>query len=336
MGSQRHRSLRATPWDDSVATTPTQRLISNAVADAYDEHHRPIGPENDAELVNSVVPTMCPRCRSADFKSDGTSPYGIRLYRCHACRRQFTPVTGTVLESRGLPLAEICAVVRGLLGFQSISSVARATVHTRKTVRYVLQRVFAAIDGVQDGLVLSRCAWADETYFPVRERDKVRDERGRLPRGHGNCDCICVAVGGGGSLFLHAGVGDQTAIELERVYGPHLEEGLVLYHDSNPAHNLLVRKRGLKDARVVGAEQHAGPEDLNVLAPVDRRCDTVQRWLSSHRGFDRAHLQDWLNLLWVMENVGDDPLEQVEFIVNASLGGGARTRVREMYGSGIK
>lgn len=333
MGEEkRRRSLRSTPWDGSADPTPTQRLIARAVSDAYDDHHRPLGPGNDTLLVNSVGPACCPACGSRSFGSDGRSPGGVLLFRCAACGHQFTPVSGTVLESRGMSVAEFAAVVRGLLGFQSISSVARATVHTRTTVRYVLQRVFAALEGVQDGVVLTGGAWIDEKFYPVRERDKMRNDDGSLPRGHANGDCICVGVGGGGSFFLHAGRGDQTGMELERVYGPHLAEGLTLFHDSNPAHNRVVRRRGLVDARVVGAVEHDRPDDENALAPVDRRCDTVQRWLDSHRGFDRAHLQDWLNLLWVVENVGEDPLEQVDFILDRAVSTKARTRFREMFG----
>lgn len=326
MTADRRRSLRATPWDEQDGLSCSQRLIADFVSDDYEYHHQPIGERNDVALVNGILPRSCPHCGSLTFFSDGTSPAGVLLYRCNRCGRQFTPVTGTALESRGLPVAELCSVVRGLVGFQSISSVARATVHTRKTVRYVLERVFAVLRGVQDGVVLGRGAWIDETYFPVMERDKLYRPDGRSIGGHGNCDCICVGVGGGGSVFLHAGRGDQDGETLERLYAPHLQRGCVLYHDSNAAHNALVKRMGLKDARVCGEREHAKAESENALAPVDRRCDTVQRWLSSHRGFDRAHLQDWLNLLWVIENAGDDPLEQVEFIINRLTTVRARTR----------
>ena len=323
------RSLRVTPWDAQGSLTPAQRLLSDFVTDSYEHHHRPLDGRNDTVLVNGAATRRCPRCGSRTFFADGTSPAGVSLFRCNRCGRQFTPATGTALESRGLLAAELCAVVRGLLGFQSISSVARATVHTRKTVRYVLERVFAVLRGVQDGVTLGGGAWIDETYYPVRERDKLYGPGGRSVGGHSNCDCICVGVGGGASVFLHAGRGDQNAATLKRVYGPHLERGCVLYHDANAAHGPLVRSLGLKDAKVFGYAEHAKPEGENVLAPVDRRCDTVQRWLSSHRGFDRAYLQDWLNLLWVVENAGDDPLEQTEHIINLLINTPARTRSRK-------
>ena len=318
MPKRKRESLRRVPWDEG-AMSPVQRLVASAWAESYGEHHAALSATNDTDLANSVVPRACPACGAGDPRPRGSTPRGVRMYGCRRCGRRFNALSGTVLDSRRMPAAEIVDVLLGLLSFQSVSATARATRHKADTVRYVLERAFAAVDGAQGGTVLSGVVWADETFWPVRARDKVRLPDGKQPRGHVNHDCVCVATDGRAHVYVHAGRGDQSGDSLCAALLPHVERGSELVHDANSAYNVVAREGGLVDRRVFSAKAHGGTEADNALLPVDRECGRVQAWLGSHPGVDRARLQDWLNLLWVVANVGDSPLHKVEYIIERSL-----------------
>jgi hypothetical protein len=72
----KQKSRRTTPWDKSEDLTPTQEFFKRHYNVHYEERHQKIEESGEAEMVNSYAPTMCPFCRSGEFKKRGRTAGG--------------------------------------------------------------------------------------------------------------------------------------------------------------------------------------------------------------------------------------------------------------------
>ena len=133
---------------------------------------------------------ICPKC--------GTdSPYSITrksktkntvqsLYKCRACKRQFTATVGTILEDSKIPLSKwftaiylMCASKKGISAHQ----LHRQLDITYKSAWFMCHRVREAMAGNGAFELLSGTIEADETFlYPKRRRgpkayhEQVQDE----------------------------------------------------------------------------------------------------------------------------------------------------------------
>ena len=128
----------------------------------------------------------CPRCGGADPykltpKPSGKNPARQGLYKCRACKRQFTVTVGTVFESSHVPLSKwllaihlMCASKKGLSAHQlhrMLDITYRAAWFINHRLRYAMatqEGLFAKLSGVVE---------MDETY--VGARHKRGTKRGR-------------------------------------------------------------------------------------------------------------------------------------------------------------
>ncbi len=79
----------------------------------------------------------------------------MQKYLCRSCGRGSNPLTGTVLNSRKMPISEWIEYLLHLLEFHSVVTYARDNRRTHTTGVYWLRKVFAALEGCQDFVVLS-------------------------------------------------------------------------------------------------------------------------------------------------------------------------------------
>lgn len=327
-------SASATPWDghDESSLGPAQRLVMVEHREAYERLHRP-GP-HDADFFNGYEREECPRCQSGDIVSRGSDARGVRRWSCSSCGRTFTPVTGTIFEGHRLSVEGWVEFLLELVSYESIAGMTRQNRRSPTTLPYHVAKVFAVLDGIQDGVVLSGRVQADETYYPLPASEEEPGSRGRKPGLSRNRICIAVACEegrGGSSVFRLCGLGKPSGKRALAAYGPHLAKGCTLVHDRESAHNMLVRERGLDSESYNSREICGLPDRDNPLGRVNRLCFLVKEFLGRHSGFDRADIDGWLDLFSVIMNPPESKMEKVAMMLDRAMTNPKTLRYRDYY-----
>ena len=330
---KRRRAASATPWDHLPGSglTPAQALVKASQESIYAFRHSPFA-EGDAAFFNGYAVEACPHC-GGPVKRNGRNASGVGTYRCKDCGRTSTPVTGTIFDNAKLPLSAWADFILQAISFESISSMTREDRRAGTTTPYWMRKLFAVLEGVQDGVVLSGRVWIDEKYWPVAARDAVRKPDGTLPRGLSrNQMCIAVGVDGAGrSLFAHEGFGKPNGKGTLEAFGGHIAPGSTLFHDMERSHAVLVEKLGLEDRRFNAKRLMGVPDEENPLGPVNRICYYVDRFLAAHSGFVRGDIQGYLDVLWVAMNPPEDKLEKVAMVLDRAMRCPKTLRYRDFY-----
>lgn len=60
----------------------------------------------DALLINGFKMFCCPYCGKSSIRKYGCSKKGVQRYFCNNCKRTFSPVTGSLLDSHALSISE--------------------------------------------------------------------------------------------------------------------------------------------------------------------------------------------------------------------------------------
>jgi transposase-like protein len=129
----------------------------------------------------------CALCGSADVYQMRDRKTGERnnrfLWRCHACRRQYTVRIGTVLEDSRIPLMHWCyAFWRACCSKKGVAAleIQRQTGLSYKSALFLLHRVrYAMTDGLESQPKLKGTVEVDETYVGGKPRYSQRGKRGR-------------------------------------------------------------------------------------------------------------------------------------------------------------
>lgn len=81
-------------------------MIISTISEWYDAKHRkPCGEE--ISFINSLDPRLCPYCGGKIMIKKGfQSATGLRIWLCRKCGRKSSPLTGTIFDSRKIPLSE--------------------------------------------------------------------------------------------------------------------------------------------------------------------------------------------------------------------------------------
>ena len=109
------KSRRETPWD-GTPKNPTEQFLYDHYADHYKQKHPSLLEAHEADMVNSYVPKSCPYCGSGHFSQNGKDDIGIQRFVCVDCGKRFKPTTGTIFDSRRIPISEwmeYCLNIKG-------------------------------------------------------------------------------------------------------------------------------------------------------------------------------------------------------------------------------
>lgn len=328
-------SASATPWDDADRSrlSAAQAMVMDCHRDAYERLHEP-DARGDAAFFNSYEREACPRCGSARISRKGSDARGVRRWVCGSCGRTFTPVTGTIFEDRKLPVSDWVEFLLGAMSYESVAGMTRQNRRSPTTLPYWVAKLFAVLDGVQDGVVLSGRVQIDETYYPLPAAEAQAGARGLKPGFSRNK--ICIAVGceqrrGGSSVFRRCGLGKPSGARAMAAYGPHIERGSVLVHDMENAHNRLVRELSLRSEPYNSKEVSGLPDRDNPLGAVNRLCFLLKEFLHRHSGFDRDGIDGWLDLFSVMMNPPEDKMEKAAMVLDRAMSNPITVRYRDFY-----
>ncbi len=300
-------------------------LLSAAVAERRLREECGFGTLAEAAELYRPAPA-CPSCGNESPWRDGATDAGVRRWRRPRCGARFASLAGTVLERCKKPLSTWVDFIRLALFAVPLDACAEMCRITRQTAWEWRHRLFAAVDGYQDRIVLRGRVWVDETY--VNDTDLSHGYGQARKRGLSG-QKTCVAVGTGARkepVAVACGHGKPSSARIRKAMKSHVAEGATLVHDRERAHNVLVRENSLED------ESHKAdvrdPEHLEAMALANNLCSWIKRCLWRFTGMDPKSLQSYLNLYVYLFRVkrDDDKWPKIARVVRHLLMTDARFR----------
>ena len=326
----------STPWDGKgdEEIGPAEAIVKACHRNMYRYRHTSSSLRGEAAFFNAYVRDVCPECGSQRIESKGYHPNGIRRWRCNSCGKSFTPATGTIFEDRKLPVADWTEFLLEAFSFESMAGITRANRRSATTVPFWMAKLFAVLEGVQNGTVLSGAVQIDETLYPLAAKDQpVMPDGTKMPGGFSKSK-ICIGVGcdsNGNSVYKREGLGKTSGAKTMAAFGGHIVPGSRLIHDMENGHNKLVRELGLVSEAYNSKEICKLPDQQNPLQEVNRLCFLLKLFLNSHSGFDRDDLEGYLNLFWVAMNSPPTKMEKAAFVLDRAMSNPKTLRYREFY-----
>ena len=306
-------------WIDGVS------LLSQGQRRQLLERLRPaLGLDRLRAAIETVTPSrlVCPGCSGERHHRHGRDR-GLQRYRCRACGKTFSALTGTPLarlRHRGLWLDYL----ERMLGAQSVrTSAATLGVHRNTSFRW--RHRFLAWARHDRPTLLSGIAEADELFLlesqkgsrrldrPPRKRGGVSATRG-INREH---DCILVARDrSGATVDFVTGRGAVTAAQLRQHLLPVLERDVLLVSDGHAAYRAFAREAGLSHAFVNlrGGERVRGAVHVQNVNGYHRR---FRQWLARFHGVASRYLPHYLGWCWALDGRRIDSSER---FLRAALG----------------
>src|SRR5438270_7060398 len=202
---------------------------------------------NDLDVCTEFVAKLrwphgpaCPRCGAMEHSYLSTR----RLWKCKACKKQFSVKVGTVFEDSPLSLSKWLPAVWLIANSKNgISSheLARALGVTQKSTWFMLHRIRLAM---QTGSFekFSGTVEVDETYIGGKARNMHKSERKRKITGTGFAGKTTVLgmIERGGQVRAEI-VPDTKKPTLQRRVRESIEPGAAVYTDANYAYAGLER-----------------------------------------------------------------------------------------------
>lgn len=181
---------------------------------------------------------ICPHCDHAETMFLKTR----RIWKCKACRKQFTIKTGTIMEDSPIKLHKwlpaIWLIVNAKNGISSYE-VHRALGVTQKTAWFLMHRIRLAM---QAGTFkkLTGEVEVDETFIGGKARNMHRSERQRKNHGTGGSGKVAVM----GLLERHGEVRTMVVLDRKRkslqgAVTNHVEAGSTVYSDALRSYDQL-------------------------------------------------------------------------------------------------
>ena len=328
-----HESRKRTPWDGKEMN-PTQRFLYDHYSKHYQERHPSLSEAGEAEMVNSYTPKACPFCRSAHFKKDGYDGNGIRRFQCISCGKKFKPTTGTIFDSRRIPVSEWMEYCLNIFRYVSLNADSWNNRNAFTTAKYWLKKLFLTLEHYQDDIMLGGTVWLDETYYSVLMRDREHNADGQLLRGLSrNQICVGVATDKKQVICVVEGYGKPSQKKSLDAFRSHIVPGSTLIHDKESTHRKLIQVLSLNSVEHLSAETKNLPDKSNPLEPVNHIHFLLKRFLNAHSGFNRDELSGYLNLFAYVMNPPEERLEKVEKIVRMGFENPKLLRYREAMGA---
>jgi len=190
---------------------------------------------------------VCPKCGGDNpykltAKATSQKPGRKGLYKCRACRKQFTVTVGTIFEDSHIPISKwllgihlICASKKGMSAHQ----LHRMLDITYKAAWFMAHRLRYAMSQEPFASKLSGIVEVDEAYIG----GKRKDGRGRIPANSGKK----VAV-----VALVERQGRAVAFPIERVDSATLHAAIVKHVDPRKSELMT------DDHTIYGGDQVAG------------------------------------------------------------------------------
>jgi transposase-like protein len=144
---------------------------------------------------------VCPHCGESERKPYPLKSKTRKLYKCAACRKQYTVTVGTIFEGSHIPLNKwllafylLCSSKKGMSAHQ----LHRMLGLTYKSAWFMAHRIRYAMEQPPFAKPLEGVVEADETYVGGKERNRKRqDKQKRTGRGTNKTPVVVLVERGG-------------------------------------------------------------------------------------------------------------------------------------------
>jgi transposase-like protein len=266
-----------------------------------------VGLDQVCATIEQARPvSSCPHCAGQRLHRHGVDR-GVQRYRCCACRKTFSALTGTPLtrlRHRGKWLDYLESMLDG----QSVrKSADKCEVHRNTAFRWRHRFLHLVKDDRPAGL--AGIAEADELFLlesqkgsrsldrPPRKRGGVASRRG-INREH---VCVLVARDRTGNTFdFVTGRGAVTTAQLQRHLRPVLHPDVLLVTDSHPAYRAFARAANISHQAVnlQAGERIRGAVHVQNVNAYHRR---FRQWLARFNGVASRYLPNYLGWQWAVD-----------------------------------
>lgn len=321
--------LRSFSWSNNSNKTNVQTLIEDTVIEWYDAKH-PKTSYSEVLFINSLSIKKCPFCGSYSIVKNGHNKTGIQRYLCKDCGNRFNPLTNTIFDSKKIPISEWIEYLLHLFEFHSITSTSFDNRNAPTTGKYWLLKVFEVLKGIQNDVVLDGTIYLDETYFSKKRSHTITKDGKKLRGISRNKIGVGVACNEKSSIFIVTGTSKPSFTSTKRTYASHIAKGSTLIHDDEKAHNILIEELDLKSISYSSIEIKKIKDKDNPLYQVNHLHLLMKQFIRNHGGYDREHLQDWMNLFWFIVNEPKDKYDKVLKFIELAINSPKRVKYREV------
>lgn len=312
-------SLKHFSWDSKINKSHAEKLIQSTILEWYDAKHR-IASDDEISFINNINIESCPFCDSNKIVKNGHTVAGIQKFKCKNCLKQFNTLSGTIFDSKKIPISEWIEYLLHLFEFHSIKTSAIDNRNSTTTGIYWLKKVFAVLDGIQDNVVLDGTIYLDEMLLPVI-KSKVITKNGKKLRGisRNKINVACAINDKGKSILIVGSSCKPNDESTYLAYGNHIKEGSIIVHDGEKSHNYLIEKLNLNSVVYKTNETKGLKDEDNPLDPINDLHSYAKRFFKNHGAYDREFLQDWLNLFWFIANEPNDKYDKVLIFIEKAI-----------------
>lgn len=318
--------MRQFSWSGKKDKSESENLIESTALEWYEAKHRKASLE-EINFINSIKITSCPYCNGTINKNGHRKLDGLQIYKCRDCLRKFNPLTGTIFDSHKIPISEWIEYLIHLFEFHSIKTSSFDNRNVPTTGKYWLIKVFEVLKHIQDDVVLEGNVYIDETFFPVIESKKKKKNGGDLQGTSINQLAVASGTDGKRSVFIYMKAGTPSEKSIWKALHKHIKMESSLFHDGEPAHNKLVDELLLKSTIYPSITTKGLKDKDNPLFTINDLHNKAKRFMREHGGYDRRHLQDWMNLFWFIMNGPEDKFDKVKLFIERAI----RIRKRVKY-----
>lgn len=318
--------MRQFSWSGNKNLSESESLIESTALEWYEAKHRKTSKE-EVSFINSIKINSCPYCNGTVNKNGHRKLDGLQTYICRDCLRKFNPLTGTIFDSHKIPISEWIEYLLHLFEFHSIKTSSFDNRNAPTTGRYWLIKVFEVLKNIQKDVVLEGEVYIDETFFPVIESKKKKRNGLELPGISSNQLAVATGTDGTNSIFIFMKAGKPTEKSCWKAYHKHIKMESTLIHDGECTHNRLVDELLLKSVVYTSSSTKGKKDKDNPLDPINDLHDKATRFMKNHGGYERRHLQDWMNLFWFIMNGSEDKFDKVKKFLELAI----KTRKRVKY-----
>jgi hypothetical protein len=231
------------------------------------------------------------------------------------------------------PLVPVAGFPAVLVWLRKLQDGIESNRNAYSTTMYWLHKVFLVLRGIQDDIVLDcKEVQLDETCFKVRKPDVRKKPNGKEYAGLSRKQiCIGIACDGVRMVAFEEGTGKPAKTKTYGLFRRHIPRGTLIVHDMEHARDKLVRELGLTSRTYSSKEMKKLPDDKNPLGMINGRCRFLQLFLSTHSGFIRDDIQDYLNLFVFIMNPPEDKFKKVEILMNRAMHFRERLKFRDGF-----
>lgn len=267
-------------------------LLASSVAERRCREEVGFGTFAEAAALYRPDPP-CPSCESKSVWRYGPADGGLQRFVCRGCGFRLDSLTGTVLERSKSDMPTWVDFVRLMRLDVPLDAIAEVCGMSHQTAWDWRHRLFEAIDGYQDKLVLRDRVWLDETY--ITDTDLTHGYGQAAKRGLSK-QKVCMVV----AIDVHknpvakvCGHGKPSSKRIRDALENNIAEGSTIVGDKERAHNALVKAvKGTHEAYKADTKD---PVYLERVAMVNNLCSWVKRYLWRFTGMEMKNLQSYLN-----------------------------------------